>query len=52
MSEYAELFYQYEEAQVMDSAAFEARFTLRPTPLADAVTATVDWLRAALAAQV
>ncbi|MFI6264131.1 NAD-dependent epimerase/dehydratase family protein [Micromonospora sp. NPDC051006] len=51
MSEYAELFYQYEEAQVMDSTAFEARFGQRPTPLADAVTATVDWFRAALAAQ-
>ncbi|WBB67384.1 NAD-dependent epimerase/dehydratase family protein [Micromonospora sp. WMMD812] len=49
MREYAELFYQYEEPQVMDSTAFETRFGVRPTPLADAVSATVDWFRAALA---
>ncbi|MFI7522135.1 NAD-dependent epimerase/dehydratase family protein [Micromonospora globbae] len=49
MREYAELFYQYEEAQVMDSSAYEAHFGVRPTPLPEAVAATVDWFRAALA---
>ncbi|MFC0504617.1 NAD-dependent epimerase/dehydratase family protein [Micromonospora costi] len=51
MREYAELFYQYEEPQVMDSSAFETRFGVRPTPLPEAVAATVDWFRAALAAR-
>jgi nucleoside-diphosphate-sugar epimerase len=49
MREYAELFYQYREPQVMDSTAFETRFGCRPTPLAEALAATVDWFRAALA---
>ncbi|MCM0675642.1 NAD-dependent epimerase/dehydratase family protein [Micromonospora phytophila] len=51
MREYAELFYQYQEPQIMDSAAFETRFGRRPTPLPDALADTVDWFRAALAAR-
>lgn len=48
MAEYAELFYQYTEAQVLDSSAFEAAFDARPTPLADALAETVAWYTAAL----
>ncbi|MEU4678189.1 hypothetical protein [Micromonospora sp. NPDC023737] len=42
---------QHEEPQVMDSTAFETRLGVRPTPLPEAVAATVDWLCAALAAR-
>ncbi|MGK5672622.1 NAD-dependent epimerase/dehydratase family protein [Micromonospora sp. URMC 106] len=49
MREYAELFYQYLEPQVMDSTAFETRFAVRPTPLREALASTVDWFRAVLA---
>lgn len=48
MAVYAELFYQYTEPQVMDSSAFEAEFGVRPTPLAEALRATVEWYTAAL----
>lgn len=48
MAEYAELFYQYLEPQVMDSTAFEEAFGVRPTPLADALAETVAWYTAAL----
>lgn len=50
MRGYGELFHQYEEPQVMDSTAFETRFGRRPTPLPEAVAATVDRSRAASAA--
>jgi len=43
--EFAELFYQYTEPQVVDSGAIERAFGLRPTPLAEALPATVRWYR-------
>jgi nucleoside-diphosphate-sugar epimerase len=48
MAEYAELFYQYLEPQIMDSTAFEEAFDVRPTPLADALAETVAWYTDAL----
>ncbi|WP_116949277.1 NAD-dependent epimerase/dehydratase family protein [Jiangella endophytica] len=48
MAEYAELFYQYLEPQVVDSSAFEQAFGVRPTPLADALAETVAWYTATL----
>lgn len=49
MAEYAELFYQHTEPQIMDSTDFEETFGVRATPLADAVARTVDWYAGALA---
>jgi len=46
MREVAELLYQFEQPFVMDSAASEAGFGLRPTPLPEAAAATVSWWRA------
>ncbi|RSS93308.1 NAD-dependent epimerase/dehydratase family protein [Streptomyces sp. WAC02707] len=43
MAEYAEMFYQHTEPQIMDSSAFERAFGAVPTPLADTVDATVAW---------
>ncbi|MET3173978.1 UNVERIFIED_ORG: nucleoside-diphosphate-sugar epimerase [Arthrobacter sp. UYCu721] len=43
--ELAEMLYQFEQPFVMDSAASEAVFDLRPTPLAGAAAATVAWWR-------
>lgn len=34
MDEYAEMFHQHTEPQILDSSAFEDRFGLLPTPLA------------------
>ena len=45
MNEYAELFYQYFEDQVMDSSAFQHAFGVGPTPLNPALDATIDWYR-------
>jgi nucleoside-diphosphate-sugar epimerase len=44
--EVAEMLYQFEQPFVMDSAASEAAFGLRPTPLPEAAAATVAWWRA------
>jgi hypothetical protein len=44
--ELAEMLYQFEQPFVMDSAATQAAFGLRPTPLAEAAAATVAWWRA------
>ncbi len=41
MREYAELFYQYIEDQVMDSSAFQNAFGVEPTPLAAGLDATI-----------
>ncbi|MEW9516437.1 NAD-dependent epimerase/dehydratase family protein [Streptomyces tubercidicus] len=49
MDEYAEMFYQHTEPQIMDSAAFERTFGVRPTPLDATLDATVEWYRALLA---
>ncbi|MFF1276778.1 NAD-dependent epimerase/dehydratase family protein [Streptomyces marokkonensis] len=43
MAEYAEMFYQHTEPQIMDSSAFERTFGVRPTPLEQTVDATVGW---------
>ncbi|MFH8448028.1 NAD-dependent epimerase/dehydratase family protein [Streptomyces fungicidicus] len=43
MAEYAEMFYQNTEPQIMDSTAFERAFGVRPTPLEETVDATVTW---------
>jgi len=51
MAEYAEMFYQHTEAQIMASTAFEQRFGVRPTPVAEALDATLAWYGAWLAAQ-
>jgi nucleoside-diphosphate-sugar epimerase len=43
MAEFAEMFYQYTEPQIMDSSAFERAFGVTPTPLEETVDATVTW---------
>ena len=43
--EYEELFYQHTEPQIVDSGAIERAFGLRPTPLDEALSATVRWYR-------
>lgn len=45
MDEYAELFYQYFEDQVMDSSTFQEAFGVEPTPLGTALDATIGWYR-------
>jgi len=51
MNSYAELFYQHTEDQVMDSSAFQQAFGVEPTPLGEALDATIEWYRDLLAAQ-
>lgn len=46
LRELAETLYQFEQPFVMDSAASQAAFGLRPTPLPEAAAATVAWWRA------
>ncbi|NYI91879.1 nucleoside-diphosphate-sugar epimerase [Amycolatopsis endophytica] len=48
MAEFAELFYQHTEDQVVDSRLFEQTFGVRHTPLETALETTVGWFRAAL----
>lgn len=43
MAEYAEMFYQNTEPQIMDSSAFERAFGMAPTPLEETLDATVTW---------
>ena len=45
-AEYDELFYQYTEPQIVDSSAFTSTFGQQPTPLDEALRATVAWYRA------
>jgi nucleoside-diphosphate-sugar epimerase len=45
MREFVEMFYQYTEAQVVDSRAFEQAFGHTATPLDDALRATIEWYR-------
>ncbi|MEV5124638.1 NAD-dependent epimerase/dehydratase family protein [Streptomyces decoyicus] len=49
MDEYAEMFYQHTEPQIVDSAAFARTFGVHPTPLDATLDATVDWYRTLLA---
>ncbi|WP_326616133.1 epimerase [Streptomyces decoyicus] len=49
MDEYAEMFYQHTEPQIVDSTAFARTFGIRPTPLDATLDATVDWYRTLLA---
>ena len=50
MAEYAEMFYQHRIAQNMVSADIERTFGLAPTPMREALTATIEWYAGALAA--
>lgn len=43
MAEYAEMFYQHTEPQIMDSSAFEQAFGVAPTPLDRTLDATLAW---------
>ena len=45
MREYAELFYQYLEPQIVDCEAIGTTFGLRPTPIREALRATIAWFR-------
>ncbi|MET7799203.1 NAD-dependent epimerase/dehydratase family protein [Streptomyces decoyicus] len=49
MDEYAEMFYQHTEPQIVDSAAFARTFGIHPTPLEATLDATVDWYRTLMA---
>ena len=48
MASYEEMFYQHTMPQNMVSDAFEAQFGIHPTPLPEALDATVDWYRGQL----
>ena len=48
MAEYAEMFYQHLIPQNVVSSAFEQQFGIPPTPLREALAATVEWYSAAL----
>ncbi|MFR0354732.1 NAD-dependent epimerase/dehydratase family protein [Streptomyces sediminimaris] len=43
MAEYAEMFYQHTEPQIMDSSAFERAFGVAPTTLGRTLDATLAW---------
>jgi nucleoside-diphosphate-sugar epimerase len=47
--ELPEMIYQWQGPFILDDSAFRARFGATPTPLADAVAATVAWVRATYA---
>ncbi|MFJ2957569.1 NAD-dependent epimerase/dehydratase family protein [Streptomyces sp. NPDC087270] len=42
-AEYAEMFYQHTEAQIMDSSAYEEFFGVRPRPLPTTLRDTLAW---------
>jgi nucleoside-diphosphate-sugar epimerase len=44
-NEYAELFYQYTEPQIVDSSAIEQAFGIHATPLDEALRTTIRWYR-------
>ncbi|GLW90540.1 NAD-dependent epimerase/dehydratase family protein [Actinokineospora globicatena] len=52
MREYAELFYQYLEPQIVDCQAIADTFGLRATPITDALDVTLEWYRSLTAAPV
>jgi nucleoside-diphosphate-sugar epimerase len=43
--ELVEMFYQYTEAQIIDSSKFEAAFGWKATPLKQGIRETVDWFQ-------
>jgi nucleoside-diphosphate-sugar epimerase len=43
MREVAEMTYQWKQPFVVDDAAFRSRYRIEPTPLEEAVAATLDW---------
>ncbi|MFI6360423.1 NAD-dependent epimerase/dehydratase family protein [Streptomyces sp. NPDC050743] len=45
MAEYAEMFYQHTEPQIMDSSTYERTFGATPTSLGHALDVTLDWYR-------
>ncbi|GAA2804407.1 NAD-dependent epimerase/dehydratase family protein [Crossiella cryophila] len=49
MREYAELFYQYLEPQIVDCQAIADTFGLHPTPIEKALDTTIAWYRQLLA---
>ncbi|MFJ8749296.1 NAD-dependent epimerase/dehydratase family protein [Streptomyces sp. NPDC102441] len=51
MAEYAEMFYQHTEGQTVDSSAIEKAYGLSPTPLPEALDATLAWYGTLLAAR-
>ncbi|MFJ4575341.1 NAD-dependent epimerase/dehydratase family protein [Streptomyces sp. NPDC088846] len=51
MAEYAEMFYQHTEAQIVDSSAIGRAYGLVPNPLAATVDSTLAWYRELLAAR-
>lgn len=50
MAEYAEMFYQHTEAQIVDSSAIEKAYGLTPNPLPATIDATLAWYGELLAA--
>ncbi|MFG2569318.1 NAD-dependent epimerase/dehydratase family protein [Streptomyces sp. NPDC048567] len=50
MAEYAEMFYQHTEAQIVDSTAIEKAYGLTPNPMPSTVDATLAWYGELLAA--
>ncbi|MFF3125321.1 NAD-dependent epimerase/dehydratase family protein [Streptomyces sp. NPDC057908] len=51
MAEYAEMFYQHREVQIVDSSAIEKAYGLVPNPLSATVDSTLDWYGELLAAR-
>lgn len=45
MREFVEMFYQYQEPQIVDASAAAKTLGLRPTPVEDAIRDTVRWYR-------
>jgi hypothetical protein len=45
LRELVEMSYQFDEPFVLDTTKYRSTFESSPTPLATAVTATVDWYR-------
>lgn len=50
MAEYAEMFYQHTEAQIVDSSAIAKAHGLVPNPMPAAIDATLAWYGGLLAA--
>ncbi|MCG8351760.1 MAG: hypothetical protein MI924_28670, partial [Chloroflexales bacterium] len=46
MREFVEMFYQYQEPQIVDARAITQTFDLAPTPAEDAIRNTIRWYQA------